>query len=291
MPTELISPGPVTTLTQNVVYALPASPCTIDAGAVLQKSPSFGGTYTNWPGSDTGVRHEGGGHCKCTTGNTTVVATKIKMKDLKVTTTAYEAAVLADNPSNYWKLNETGGTTAADSKGSAPGTISGGVTFGQGMTFNGTTGKITTAATIAMTTTLTVEAWIKTTFNADRTFWTNRQVGGIPTSAVRFGVNAVGNPFVAADALGMGTASSVVINDGQWHHLVWVQNGGTVFIYSDGIEVYTSGAPFSGNTLSISIGFDPTANTFWSGSIDDVAIYPYVLTPAQILAHFQARVI
>jgi hypothetical protein len=81
MPVELISPGPVTTLLANVIYALPASKCNVKAGVVIQKSTSYGGTYSNWVGSDTGVVHNGGGHCKSLT-NTTITITKLKMKDL-----------------------------------------------------------------------------------------------------------------------------------------------------------------------------------------------------------------
>ena len=43
----------------------------------------------------------------------------------------YGDAVLADNPVGYWRLDETTGTTAADSKGTRPGTYANGVTLGQ----------------------------------------------------------------------------------------------------------------------------------------------------------------
>src|SRR4051812_48718243 len=43
----------------------------------------------------------------------------------------YRAAVLADNPVSYWRLDETGGTTASDQQGANPGTIQGAVTLNQ----------------------------------------------------------------------------------------------------------------------------------------------------------------
>ena len=38
------------------------------------------------------------------------------------TATPYTAAITADNPAGFWRLGETGGTTAADFTGAFPGT-------------------------------------------------------------------------------------------------------------------------------------------------------------------------
>jgi hypothetical protein len=51
----------------------------------------------------------------------------------------YDTAVLKDNPTNYWKLNETVGTTANDTQGRNQGTYQGSVTLNVTTTvFNGT---------------------------------------------------------------------------------------------------------------------------------------------------------
>ncbi len=45
-------------------------------------------------------------------------------------TTTYSQLIRNDGPAGYWRLDETSGTTAADSAGSNPGTYQGGVTLG-----------------------------------------------------------------------------------------------------------------------------------------------------------------
>jgi hypothetical protein len=45
--------------------------------------------------------------------------------------TTYNTVVTGDSPTSFWKLNETSGSTAADSVGSNPGTYNGGFTLNQ----------------------------------------------------------------------------------------------------------------------------------------------------------------
>jgi len=72
MPTTLLSPGPVTTLLQNVVYALPSSRCFLfcdTAAAVLEQSNTLAFTLPILLVLDTNEQVEvAGGFIRCTSG-------------------------------------------------------------------------------------------------------------------------------------------------------------------------------------------------------------------------------
>jgi len=87
----------------------------------------------------------------------------------------YGDAVLADTPVGYWRLDETSGANAADSKGTTTGTYTNGVTLGQAgalpdaannkaATFDGVNDYVTMPyATALNPNAFSVEAWAKPT--------------------------------------------------------------------------------------------------------------------------------
>jgi hypothetical protein len=80
------------------------------------------------------------------------------------------------------------------------------------------------------------------------------------------------------------------IHDGFWHHIVVILSGGMVTGYLDGqadIPRAFAVPPFVNSQLSIS-GEQP--GNYWPGSLQDVAIYPRALSPAEIAAHYELRV-
>jgi hypothetical protein len=210
---------------------------------------------------------------------------------------SYASKVIASNPSNYWKLDETSGTVAVDSVAGVNGTISGGVTLnqagavsgGKAMLFNGTTGNIVTPST-SLTVPYSLELWIKTT-SSDKPFFSTRN----PPDALQRQIvvrltTGMLEIFLNFDGQCIG---SRVINNGQWHYIVVVFNGAICSAYIDGTDEILSptalGSAYSPVPHPIEIGYDSTAPDFWNGSIDEVAIYPRALTPAEVLAHYQAR--
>jgi hypothetical protein len=206
----------------------------------------------------------------------------------------YRDLVIADGASHFWRLGETSGTSAIDLVGGASGTISGGVTLGaagalsdgnKAMVFDGTTGKIVTAGNITVPVTATIEAWAKTAVATNYKAILSNRGGG--TGEVLFaGLSNTNLAYVSTSAEVFGTR---ILSDGQWHHLVYVLNGTTCLFYVDGV-------------LDVSRAFSRTVagqhvlgianeggSYFWPGTLDEVALYPYALAPAQILAHYQAR--
>jgi Concanavalin A-like lectin/glucanases superfamily len=210
---------------------------------------------------------------------------------------AYSDKILADNPSAYWRLSESSGTTANDSVGTAHGVISGGVTLGQNgaladgdkaMLFDGTTGKIGPMLSTALLAPVTVEAWIKPT-----TLPGQAQVCG--TYSGLSGTKYIGTNgtklFVFMDtATPPSVLSTANISTGIWQHIVWIITGTETRFYINGV---------AGGTVAQTVGTQSTYNLwigcadggaeFWPGALDEVAIYPTALTAPQIAAHYEAR--
>jgi Concanavalin A-like lectin/glucanases superfamily len=212
----------------------------------------------------------------------------------------YRDYVLADGPSNYWRLGELSGLTAVDSVGGVNGTISGGVTLGQSgavandkaMAFNGTTGKILTAAPVPIPLVCTIEGWInyQSASQPEKNFFVTRTLAGATGDTVAVGTSGVATGVLAA-TVGAGAISAigtVPVVAGRWHHCVYVMDGSTIAFYLNGVFDRTQ--PFVRTTPSGGpgqIGFDPGVFAYL-GSIDEIAIYPKALTAQQIAAHFRA---
>lgn len=236
-------------------------------------------------------------------------------------TSAYRAAVLADNPAGYWRLGDEPGAQASDSSGHGHhGTRSGGVTSGvpgalagdadTAFSFDGGGSAITTPLLQSAVSQYSVEAWIKTSAAGDVLVQARGPVGsgarslslwlahgyapGIPAGSVNFALDA--------DGIVIGAATTQTVNDGRWHHVVGAFSGqpsaavkpNQFVIYIDGtaapliaMEYQGASAPLSG-AGGIKIGRHDAWDTWFHGSLDEVAIYTSALTAQRVAAHYQA---
>ncbi|HUU17305.1 MAG TPA: LamG-like jellyroll fold domain-containing protein [Sedimentisphaerales bacterium] len=75
------------------------------------------------------------------------------------------------------------------------------------------------------------------------------------------------------------------INDGRWHHVTGVYDGRTATLYIDGqrdVSAAVAGS-ITANSYNVWIGSDSHRNErAWKGRIDDVRIYSYALTAAEV---------
>jgi Concanavalin A-like lectin/glucanases superfamily len=219
---------------------------------------------------------------------------------------AYSAAVVADGASHYWRLGEPSGTTAADSiagGANAPGTISGGVTLGQAgpladgstaMLFNGTTGKVQTAANIALVPPFTLEAWVKGAWAIDSGVVSNTAGGDGTGDFVMLAVRTGGQGRLYFEYSAGGNTSlesAGVFNNNQWHHLVGVCRASVSELFVDSVlDPNGASASLTGSTNKpIAIGTSIKYAQALAGAIAEVAIYPLALTPAQIANHYALR--
>lgn len=216
----------------------------------------------------------------------------------------YREQVIADGATGYWRLDEPSGTSVASEVGTHPGTITGGVTLNQAgairgskaMLFNGTTGFISMGddAAFEFVAAFTIECWAKYTGVS------NRLVSKILSSlAGWFLGTSAGNAiqFFAGTAGGatvFNLVSTLSYNNNLWHHFVALWDGSSganhAKLYVDGtlrdqatvnaVAIGTNNANFM-----LAAGALTPAN-FMAGLLDEVAVYPLALTPAQIANHY-----
>ena len=221
----------------------------------------------------------------------------------------YAQGVLDDGATNYWRLGETPATPVNDWAGYTSATAGAGVTGGQtgailgdanrASGFDGTSSGFDVANGSQLgPDTFSVEAWFNSTSaaggkiigfgaaNTGNSSSYDRQVYLDNTGRITFGVypNAVRT-----------VTSPKTYADGQWHHVVASLGSAGMVLYVDGVKVgsrtdttfgqaYTGYWRIGGDNLN---GWPGQPSSFYlNGQIDDVAVYPTMLTPAKIKQHY-----
>ncbi|MBN2377976.1 MAG: hypothetical protein JXD22_16380, partial [Sedimentisphaerales bacterium] len=207
----------------------------------------------------------------------------------------------------YWKLDETGGTTAADATvnnndGSFPGTtydpawVSG--KFGNALYFDGSDYLvIDPVANDINTHNITLSGWVKTSYTGSSGadwYSCNTSSGGnvvlLCITGGKFAIwDGVSNQYEAY--------STTTVSDNLWHLLTYTSNGTTGYLYVDGnLEDthtvnynFSSGDRYSsGDRWSIGQEWDgDTPSNFLTGTVDDVRMYNYCLSSGEIDLLFQ----
>ena len=228
----------------------------------------------------------------------------------------YVDSVLTDNPVGYWRLEEGGGT-AFDSSAIAGfqdgtyitgvGTITGAIVSEAQNTaadFNGTNGYVNVPdPTGVLGTNVDLSAW-------SIELWVlNQEAIGQSQNPVAKGAHFITQvTFFNKDSPNMtfginsGAAGTVAVTDppvGVWTHLVGIiQASGPntlASVYVNGILTASGIIPGQPNpamtTQPLTIGalfLSPNAGNFFTGAVDEVAVYDYALGADRILAHFDA---
>lgn len=226
----------------------------------------------------------------------------------------YPNQVLADGALGYWRLNElVGATSAVDTTGHGYTGTPTAVTFGQtgalsdgskaGL-FDGTSSNVDMGnqAAFNFTGAFTAEAWVKLTGTGGYTV-VNKS-NNASGAGWQLGVGGLSNGFVrtwaytTAGALVWDFAATTnAVNDGAYHYIAVTWSGTTVAagvkIYVDGnaVKTATATAAIPGNTINpVRIGaFSAAAFLYFPGTLDEIAVYPTALTPAQIANHYALR--
>jgi hypothetical protein len=217
---------------------------------------------------------------------------------------AYRDAVIADNPGGYWRLGETSGTTAADEKGTNPGTYLNGVLLGQpgalqtdanlSASFDGVNDYVSVphSSSLNATSGVTVEAWVKRSRSGA---WQNiaAKPGNGAAAAQNYAlwINTSNQPV---GYFGNGTSTVSVTSptalDTNWHHVVATYNNASAKIYVDGAlkTSVSSSVQLTSNTQALTIGRSTDNVRIFGGLLDEVAVYPTALSASRIQAHYGA---
>lgn len=219
----------------------------------------------------------------------------------------YLTTVLADSPAAYWKLDETSGTSFADTSGSGL-TLAGFGTFtvnqaplinlGKSVVTSGGGGfiqKLTSSAVLNANGKITLEAWVKCNAVGGQIICSD------DTSGSRYFQYSVGSNVLTVILFDSGGAThtragSVVINDNVRHHVVATYDGATIRTYVDGVEdgsgtadVFTLAT--TNSYVQLFARHSSGADTaLLIGTLDECAIYTTALSAARIAAHFAAGI-
>lgn len=224
-------------------------------------------------------------------------------------TVSYSENVLASNPIGYWRLGEephpaifadssiTGHKDGVNS-GAVGGQVGALSSDDDGASFFSGTLAAVTFPIFPTPTTITVEAWVKSTNHSTLTqpILNNRASGG----GINFGV-ASGVLYVLTNTLITGTAK---VDDGAWHHVAWTNTGTTSKLYVDGVldltfpqtnvafTITTDTPPvvpagLIGGAYQIETTIGEVTQSFFTGDLDEVALYDHVLDEKTLVAHYR----
>ncbi len=221
----------------------------------------------------------------------------------------YRTEVLGDSPYLFWRVNETSGVAMNDAgTGNKDGTLLG-QTYALGQAsalvseprdkaLGLTIGVINANTNVTAPGTFSVEAWVRSTSNSGgRILGFGNGTGSNPSSVVdrQLYLAPTGKVMFGIGSTKKTVASSGTVNNGAWHHVVGTYGSGTMRLYVDGVSQGSSTA----NTISMSgiwragaeqmSGWagNPT-DQYFEGTLDELAVYTDVVTPAEVLSHYNA---
>jgi hypothetical protein len=233
-------------------------------------------------------------------GNSTTTSTTSVVKARN-----YALVVAAGSPVNYYRLDDgttstvIDDTTAANNNGvwfNSPTRRAAGAIVGDAstaVTFDGVNDYGTITRQISSD--FSIELWMKASQGIGTgTSWYNGaglvdgEVSGVAND---FGLALLADGRVAAgtgnpDATALSAAGNA---NGAWHHIVMTrtQSTGLIELYVDGVRSTATSSNRAALTspTSLSIGRLQTGIQYFTGSLDEIALYPSVLTSAQVSLH------
>jgi hypothetical protein len=213
----------------------------------------------------------------------------------------YESLVKSQRPTAYWRLGDAAGTAVDASQYGTHGTYQGAVTRGEAgaiaddpdtaVRLRGGFVEVPHALPVTPSGRYSQEAWIKVTTSGQQGLVEKYDRPGNNGFVLRL---VTGNKLQAEALAGPGTTASSVVGKttvlpGSWHHVVSTYDGTKLSVYLDGkleAQLDTSQHPKVGSgTLKLGARGDDAGYRL-SGSVDEVALYDYALSPAQIDAHY-----
>lgn len=224
------------------------------------------------------------------------------------TPSPYVDGVINDGATNYWRLGEASGTASFDWAGDSDLTVSGGLTRGAAGAIGGDPDKATnfsggfgaTNTSITAPGSFAVEAWINTTTTSGGKIigFGNSKTGDSGGYDRHVYMDNSGKIWFGVYPNAVRTLNSTAsYNDGQWHHIVASMGSDGMKLYIDGKIVgqradTTTGQPYAGywRVGGDNLGSwpDQPSSNYFSGKVDDVAIYAAPLTQEKIRAHYTA---
>ncbi|MFG3382222.1 LamG-like jellyroll fold domain-containing protein [Streptomyces sp. NPDC047999] len=228
--------------------------------------------------------------------------------------TQYRGAVVGDGPAAYWRMDETTGATARSETagGANNGTYDKAVLGGTGVfgTGDGTSARFTggsslrfPAQSLAKDTSLAAELWFRTTKPGILLAFQNQPLGTKPTSwRPVLNIDEAGRlrgEFWLSGVTGATPiTSSTAVTDNEWHHVVLSGSDDIQHLYLDGVRIGELKGRIADQALAYSYlgaGFGssgwmgvPEGTYYFTGDLDEAALYDRPLTAEQVADHYRA---
>ena len=261
----------------------------------------------NFPGTGGSLfPYRGGGDAFLTklsplSGGTSATSTPTPTPTPPTTASGYAASVLANQPVLYWRLGESSGAAAADASGHGnTGSYLGGATLGSAgalagdpdpaVTLDGISGHVSLAqpSGVPLAGPFSVEAWVRPTAQGGRIVNKGAGYGDWtfsldPSRQVYLALTPDGSSY----CYGVGP---VALAASTWAHVVATFDGTRAVVYVNGVagSAATCALVPANRSPAITVGQDLLGGTQFAGGVDEVALYPAVLTAAQVQAHYAA---
>ncbi len=221
---------------------------------------------------------------------------------------AYGSAVYADEPLQYWRLDETSGTTLADaSNNNATGLVQGTPTLGVSGAL-GATGKaisldgasyLTSAAQTSSPSAYSLELWFNTTTTTGGKLlgFGDAQTGDSGSYDKHVYLDNDGKLVFGVYNGGFDMLTSTnAVNDGAWHHVVATQGPSGMALYVDGVLDQSNGVTnnqgyngyWRAGGDNLNFWPDQPTTSYVTAKVDEVAVYGGALSAARVAAHYTA---
>jgi concanavalin A-like lectin/glucanase superfamily protein/calcineurin-like phosphoesterase family protein len=199
---------------------------------------------------------------------------------------------------SYWRLGESSGTAACDSWGSNAGTYQGGYTLGRlgalagdsntAVQLDGSTGLVSVphSSSLDVGDTFTVEAWVKRARFGAQAYET---VASQQANAWLLAFDQSNRLVLRQAKVGDLVYSTKTVSDTNWHYVAVTKSGSSVHLYIDGADVTgtVTNRTMVNNTLPLTIG-QSSSSAFFSGTVDEVALYQAALGASTLQSHYNA---
>jgi trimeric autotransporter adhesin len=202
----------------------------------------------------------------------------------------------------YWRLSEPFGSVAFDSKSTNDGAYKNGTTLAAagaltttndfGASFDAVNDYVNVPNTAALdlTSGITLEAWAKPSSVSDRLVVSKRDATGY---AWEMGFATSGAAIGRINSNTNEARTATIYTTGNWYLLTMTYDQSTIRLYVNGVQQATfayTGAITTPN-IPVMIGRRGTtgSESWFSGTIDEVAIYNRALSATEVQAHYDAR--
>lgn len=212
----------------------------------------------------------------------------------------YANVVDIDAPAGHWRLGEAAGPTAANASGAGPaGTYAAtGVSYDQtgalsgsadgAALLNGSSGYVALGSTAALQpAAFAVEGWFRTSVGTGTQPLYRWSAQGQALELVNGRLRGF---FYNATPTLFEVWSPNAYADGAWHHVALSHLDGSLGLYVDGVLVGQAAAAttVSYGAGAASIGRDTAAARYFTGTLDEVALYPAGLSSGKVAEHYSA---